>query len=466
MLVRLAIIGVVVCAVVLGGCAQTGPLTGGPADTTAPIVVFTEPSHRSTNVRTSSIRMVFSDYVDRSVRSAVRIQPAARFSVAYAGDEIDIDLREPLLNSTTYILTLGTQYTSRYGVPPKEGYTLVFSTGNRIDTGVIAGSVLSPTLSGFEIFCIPVLADTIINVRRVPPPYRIAIGSTGSFRLEGLRDGEYRIVAVRDANANGVLDSDEDYATATAAVVVRNGVSRPLTLRPAAPVDSVGPFIRRVRANAARTVELQASERIGTVYHTRISVRDSAGTRTLATDTALFSRDGRDRIILRLVDSLGRGSFQLLIGDSAMVDEAGNGNLDTLRVHRFTGSDRPDSMMRRAVIDTVTASPRDVGSILGVFTDSVQRSPSYLLRLIDSKGAPVHALAVRHGSAVRFDSVRPGEYRVDVVIDRNGNGRYDAGDVYPWKHAEEVVELPVALLVRPRWAQEGVRFDMPITSKE
>jgi len=461
MLVQLVLLCVVCSALLLGGCAQTGALTGGDADTTSPTVVRTIPAHRATNVRPSTIRIAFADYVDRSVRTALRIQPDVRFSVNYAGDEIDVELREPLADSTTYIVTLGTQFTSRFGASPKEGYTLVFSTGSNIDTGAITGKVVAANLAGFEIFCLPVVADTVVNVRLVSAPYRLAVGSSGSFRLEGLRDGEYRIAAIRDANNNGLLDADEDYATATQPVVVRRGAAMSVTLRPAAPIDSVGPYVRRVRATAARTIEVQATEPIATAHAGRFAITDSAGTRSVRADTALFARDGRDKIILRLVDSLGLGTFRMSIADSAFFDEANNPNTDTLRLHTFTGSNKADTMFFRPPPDSTTKAPRDAGSIVGVFTDSSARSPHYLLRLIDSKGAPIRAVAVQHGAAVRFDSVPPGDYRVDVVLDHNGNGRYDAGNVFPWIHAEDILDLAVAIQVRPRWAQEGVRFDVP-----
>lgn len=457
---RMAFLIALCCALLLGGCAQTGALTGGPADSTAPTVVMSVPAARSTYVRTKTIRLVFSDYVERSVRSQLRIQPSVPFSVSYAGDEIDVELRQPLADSTTYIVTLGTQYTSRYGTPPAEGYTLVFSTGNTIDTGIVAGKVVAASMSGIEVFCLPAESDTLPDVRLVSPMYRVAVGSNGAFRLEGLRDGVYRIAAVRDANGNGLLDADEDFATATSAITVRGGIAPQITLRPVPPVDSLGPYIRRARALTSRAVELQASERIGSTRPFGFAVADSSGLRTVRLDTILFSRDSRDRLILRLRDSLDTGSFRLTLADSAFADEAGNVNIDTLRTLTFVGSDRPDSIVRRTVSDTTTKRSSDDGIILGVFTDSLRRSPFYLLRLIDPKGAPVRAAAVQHGAAVRFDSVPPGEYRVDVVLDRNGNGRYDAGNVHPWTDAEDVVALPVTLQVRPRWTQEGVRFDV------
>jgi len=465
MIIRPATVAALLGVVLFVGCAQTGPLTGGAANSTPPEVVQTTPSQRTTLFTGSYVNLRFEDYVDRGVRNAIRIQPSVPFFVSYSGDEVDVEFRETLAPATTYVLTVGTSYTSRYGTAPSQAFTLVFATGNAIDTGRIAGSVRAASTTGFEVFCLPVVSDSVLDVRLASPPYRVPVGSSGAFAIEGLRDGIYRIVAVRDANSNGLLDADEDYATATANVEVQNGTSPKVVLRPIAPIDSTGPYILRARAVASRTIELRMSEPIDKAIARRFAITDSASGAVVRTDTVVIPRSGKDRPMLRLLDSLGNASFVLTVSDSAAFDAAGNSNLDTLRVHAFVGSNRADSLHRRQAADTTARPPSTHGSVTGVLIDSSGIGGPLLLRVFDDKGALAHTISVKPMQVVQIDSIAAGEYRLDVVVDSNNNGRYDAGSVHPWRDAEIVIDLPLALTVRPRWTQEGIRFVIPRTEQ-
>jgi uncharacterized protein (DUF2141 family) len=55
-----------------------------------------------------------------------------------------------------------------------------------------------------------------------------------------------------------------------------------------------------------------------------------------------------------------------------------------------------------------------------------------------------------------FSDVPPGTYKLTAFADRNYNGRYDAGSVFPFQSAERFVVLQADITVRPRWTVENV----------
>jgi len=204
----------------MAGCAMKVAPTGGPKDSEPAVLTTMTPPSGTTSMKERTITFEFDDYVDRSVRNAITVLPNARFSTTYGGDELEITFEEPLDTNTTYTVTLGTEWSDLRGNKPSESYTMVFSTGDQIDSGSISGTVFGQSLSNVVIFCYQ-RADTLrptFSPRSVAPKFRLPIGSSGVFSVKGLPDGLYRIVAARDENRNGLLENTEDFVNAPADV--------------------------------------------------------------------------------------------------------------------------------------------------------------------------------------------------------------------------------------------------------
>lgn len=538
----------------LASCAQRGAPTGGPRDQTPPEVVATEPPSGSTNVGTPSIAITFNDYVDRGVRSAVTVQPSATFSVDYAGDVITVNFTEPLRDSTTYVVVVGTDFKNTRGVAPAQARSIVIATGPTLDSGRITGTVAWSSMENIAIFCYPLDGDSIPDPTLTSPPYRIPVGSSGSFRIDGLRRSTYRLVAVQDANRNGRYDGGEAFVTAPRDVTVGDTTETVGTLRMGPAFDRTPPAITRVRALSRRRLDVVASEPIRTsaLRADGVTLQDSTG--ATATVAAVWQPTGqRDHLSVLTQSDVAPGRWTLDLGALAITDTAGNALIDSTRRQRYTVTDIADTVglairsvsiadsaktvrlhdtLRVALSDAVDTSravlssvvtigadtivaptawvspdalqaslPRplqadreyrwtlrlrslvspsgrtmddttvvrtfrtekrsDPGSISGVFVDSSGMQGPFLLRLLDEKGTVLRALPVTDGAPIVVDSVPSTTIRADVLVDRNGNGRYDHGTLVPWTPSEIIVPLAATLQVRPRWALENVRFVLP-----
>jgi hypothetical protein len=197
-------------------CAGQVAPGGGPRDETAPVITGVFPEPNSTHVETDVIRFRFNKYVDQqSFRRALFISPLLDdIEIRWRGREVEIRLHEPLLDQTTYSVTIGTDLRDlREGNRLEESFTLAFSTGDVIDEGRIAGRVYYSEPVGVLIFAYQLrdaaMADTL-DPREQRPDYITQTGRHGVFNLPFLRFGTYRVLAIQDEFQNRLYDPDVD----------------------------------------------------------------------------------------------------------------------------------------------------------------------------------------------------------------------------------------------------------------
>ena len=346
------------CICLLIGCAKKVAPDGGPQDLIPASVVSTEPATGSTNVSATTIRFTFDDYVDRSVRDAFSVMPTVRFSAGYAGDKVDVEFKEPLLPNTTYVVTLGTGYQDIRGNKPLQAVSVVFSTGQDIDTGSISGEIDYSSPATLIIFAYPrsESLDSSFSPAETQPPYRLPVGTSGRFTLNGLADGTYRVMAVRDENKNGLIEASEDFAMAPQDVVVSNGTSRPLILRVGSAIDLTPPEATSARALSHSLVQVSFAERvrIAPSAGAPFTITDSSG-RSLGVSAWYQWRVPDDKVLLRLRDTLVAGTYNVSVAPGAVVDSAGLLIADTARRLSFRGNNIRDTSTLRVL----SVSPKD-----------------------------------------------------------------------------------------------------------
>lgn len=230
------------------GCAQVRDPQGGPQDRTAPMLVQAIPPDGSTHFQARRIVLRFDERIklDR-VRERLLISPApipAPEVVLGGSHEVHILLRGPLAPNTTYLFNIGESVADLTEGNSASGLTYVVSTGDRIDSLSISGTV-HDARSGAAAAKVLVLAhidgDTS-NLAHGRPAYFTRSDSAGRYTLPHMRAGSFRITALVDQNANYRYDlPSEDIAFGDSAVMAGSG----------------GPALRMFRERA--TVQ-QASE--------------------------------------------------------------------------------------------------------------------------------------------------------------------------------------------------------------
>lgn len=267
-------------AALLARCAGQVPPGGGPTDTTAPEIIRTIPPANAVNIKDRTIEIEFSEYVERrTVEESIFISPyVGELEFDWSGTEVAIRFPEPLQKNRTYVVNVGTDVVDRRAKNRMAaGFTLAFSTGDSIDTGLIRGRVYDAKPEGVMIFAylLDGLDADSLDPAKTRPDYIMQTGKNGLFMLSNIPDGTFRLFAIRDEYRDLIYNKQVDaYGVASADIIVspesRNieNIHFRLTRE-----DTTKPFITSVRTVDLSNVQVRFSEPLDSV-----SVDDATAT--------------------------------------------------------------------------------------------------------------------------------------------------------------------------------------------
>jgi uncharacterized protein (DUF2141 family) len=191
------------------GCASDRPPSGGPLDTTPLQVIFSDPAPSTVQVSTKRIQLTFNHAVSaRQLLNSMIISPSiGAYDIAVSGKNVEIKRFRPLEQDRTYILTIDKKLRDNSGRTFATPYSIAFSTGAIIDNGIISGTVINTDCSPSTNALIVAFAERpettgSVSLLQREPDYFIQTDSSGSFSLEHIAKGLYRIVAFNDRNGD------------------------------------------------------------------------------------------------------------------------------------------------------------------------------------------------------------------------------------------------------------------------
>jgi len=196
-------------------CASQGGPPGGPEDKTPPHITSVFPENGSTNVsKKVKIKVEFSEYLtQRSIEPSIFISPYIEggFEVNPDWTSLEIDFNEPLDDSTTYIVTIGTGLSDLHGNPLAETYHLAFSTGSKIEQGQMAGQLYPNNLpkGAPKVLAYIQSSDPVDSLLQRRPDYVTYPDSSGMFSFANMVPGQYLFLALQDQNGNYIYDPGE-----------------------------------------------------------------------------------------------------------------------------------------------------------------------------------------------------------------------------------------------------------------
>ncbi len=198
-------------------CANTTtPPTGGPKDTIPPIVTAIYPGLGATDIPTEKTKLIlkFNEYVVVKDAKSLFLSPPMEKAPKYKlkGKSVVVSFEEPLDSGKTYTLDVTNAIADNNEGNMFPGFTLVFSTGDRIDSMVVTGTVqdcntLKP-LKGATVMLYKDQADSAVFLKR--PDAAVKTDDWGFFCLRNIQDTVYRMYAIIDDNNNNKYDPDVD----------------------------------------------------------------------------------------------------------------------------------------------------------------------------------------------------------------------------------------------------------------
>lgn len=206
---RLVIFTFIISALALyvSSCANQGTPTGGPRDTIPPILVNTSPLNKSTNYKSQEFTLTFDEYVSADqIKSKLVITPRFenQFTFRLKKTSITLFFDEPFEDSTTYTLNFADGISDITEKNPAVNLSLAFSTGPTIDSMFIAGTVSNLYTNEKEKEILIALFDSTdtLDIFTGKPKYFTTTTEAGSFRIENIKDGLYKLYAFHDDNSN------------------------------------------------------------------------------------------------------------------------------------------------------------------------------------------------------------------------------------------------------------------------
>ena len=198
------------------GCANTTtPPSGGPKDTIPPVLTKVSPMPGTTKMSTKSkLRFTFNEYVKIKDANAIYLSPPLekKPKAVIHGKSLDVSFESDLDSNTTYTLDLTDAIADNNEGNLFPGFTLVFSTGDKIDSMCVTGLVqdcntLLP-VKGATVLLYKDHSDSAVFLKR--PVAAAKTDDWGFFAIRNIPDTLYRVYAIKDENNNNRYDPETE----------------------------------------------------------------------------------------------------------------------------------------------------------------------------------------------------------------------------------------------------------------
>jgi hypothetical protein len=446
----LIIVSLMEIMVLSSGCANIIPPEGGPRDTLPPRLVRATPGDSTLNFRGNRIEFTFNEFVDlASPQQNILFSPTLDPNVDVRLRTITVRLRDTLEPNTTYTINFGQALKDLNEGNIARDFTYTFSTGPTFDTLSFRGNVVLSESGKIDTTIVAVLHRNLDDsaVVRERPRYVARLDGNGNFTFNNLPAGTFEIYAL-GGGAGGAAthrryNNREYFAFADSPIVIRPGTP-PITLyaykaegAPATtPATPQTPSNGRNGGNGGN----------GNDRRLRFSTNLSNNEQDLLKNFVVTFEQS-----LRSFDSnrlrLTQDSTFAAVNYKASLDSARRQlTLQTQWAPSTTYNvilDKDfaeDSLGRRLLkSDTLSFVTKDLADYarLRIRLRGADSTQNPVLQLLQN-GTVVYSTSIRSGQ-MGIEQFTPGEYDLQVLFDRNNNGKWDAGQFFGTKRQPEIV---------------------------
>lgn len=427
---------------VMSGCANIIPPSGGPRDSLPPVLVKATPPDSTLNFRGNRIHFTFNEFINlESISSNLIVSPvpASLPVVDYRLNTMTVKFREMPEPNTTYTLNFGHAIRDFNEGNVLPGFSYVFSTGPAIDTLQLRGRVVLAETGKTDSTLIVMLHtdghDSAVVKQR--PRYFTKLDAGGNFIFRNLPPGTFYVYALQDQGGSlRYLDSKQLFAFSDTAIKVEPG-NKPITLYAYAdkpPVPAVLPTLRGRASGADRRIRFTTTltdrkqdilEKFRFTFEQPLMHFDSSLI-AFSTDSAFhpvsgyfWKIDSARKTVTLHVDWKENTLYHLVLQKDFAEDSSGRKLLldDTLSFHTRKKSDYGSLRLRFRHLD-------------------LNKNP--VLQLLQGN-------MLKKSIPFRTDEIYeelfyPGEYELRILYDTNRNGQWDPGRFFGLRRQPEIVQ--------------------------
>lgn len=444
---------------VLSGCANQIPPTGGDRDSLPPLLLKVTPPDSSKGFTAKTITFTFDEFIDQPQELFKNLIVSPMYSNLPSVENklrtLTVKIKDTLEPNTTYYYNFGDAIRDFNEGNVLHNFSYIFTTGNTLDTLQLAGNVLLAETGGIDTTLIVMLHrsgdDSAVIKER--PRYITRLDGKGNFRFQYLPAGVYYIYALKDDNNTRMYSSSQLFAFADSAVEVKPD---------AAPVTLYAYTEKKEQSGA--TVSFTGTNRGGRNEDKRLRFTSNltGNLQDLLGDFALnFDRPLRNLDTTKLQ----------LTTDSSFIYTPSHWELDTLKkkltlhinwkentlYNLILDKDFAEDTLGRKLLKTdtinfTTKKQTDYGSVKVSFLN-IDLAQNPVLQF-SQNGQVVRAFPLTT-SEVYQQLFNPGEYELSILYDRNKNGRWDPGQFFGAKKQPELVRpLTKKITIRANWDNE------------
>ena len=458
------------------GCANITSPSGGKRDKVPPKLVAIFPADSLLNTRPKRIELNFDEYITvNDAIKEVQMSPilAIQPTVTGLNKHVVVKIQDTLLeDNTTYRLSFGSAIRDVHEANVFAKYTYTFSTGKYFDSLQLAGTIIN-AVTGFPDSTNMVVElysskDDDTAVSRHKPKYVTRVDGKGNFVFKGLPRRNFRIYALRDANSNLTYDGPVpgDWIGFTDSVVTPGDAARrSVTLR-------VFPEIPDTAAKKSID-SLARNDKMG-LRKKQIVSRDSSFSYSVNIDTGNIAKRTFDinkfiKVSFNKPPVLNKDKIRLTY-DSADVtitpevsietDSAHPNELHiktdrwaedvvyTLRLAKGFAKDTSGKELMPSKYVFRTNNEDDYGKIK-VNLPAKYGNSRHLL-LVASEKDTIYYKPVSD-TIIHLERVNPAKYTFRIIVDKNGDGVWNTGDLLGHLQPEEIIPYPEPLNLKPGW---------------
>ena len=436
------------------GCAQIGMPTGGPRDSTPPVLLDATPPNNTIHFKGKNIVLTFDEYVhlqDLQKNLLVAPEPKIIPNITSKLKTVSIKIRDTLQPNTTYSFQFGNSIQDINENNPYHDFTYVLSTGSYIDSLTLNGNVIIAQTGKPDSTLIVMLYNNLGDsaVYKEKPRYVARLDSSGNFHFKNLASGTYHLFALKDesgqkmynnpsqlfAFADSAIHIPEEKAPEKLYAYAEEVIEKPVK-KPAAPS----------KKNEEKVLKYTLSASGGT--------QDLLSPLTLTFPVPLKTFDSSK---IQLTDTLSNPVPSTISIDTNQTIITINTNwqedtqYDLMIEKDFATDTLGDELLKADTVRFKTKRTNEYGSIKLNFTNLDKFTHPVLQIVKENKVVDSIKLTAPTFSRKLFD---PGEYDLRILNDTNDNGTWNPGNYQLRKQPEIVTPIPKKLNIRADWDNE------------
>ncbi len=480
--VRFLLLLVTVC--ISAGCANITAPTGGKKDTIPPKLVSVEPADSLLDTNVKRIEMYFDEYITVSdVTKEVELSPilAVQPVVTSNNKHVVVKIVDSLLEkNTTYRVSFGKAIKDLHEGNPfigkgKNGYTYTFSTGPYFDSLELKGKVISAATglpdTGGVLVVLYSAKDKDSAVVKHKPKYVTRANAKGDYTFKGLPGRSFRIYALKDPNNNLIYDgpmTGEMIAFNEQPVTPGDTSQKPVLLRLFSEVVDTAnkntDSVKKATDSIANNTGFKRKKESGNVSYSVNLDTTNAAKRTfditkpikltftkstqLNKDKISLSYDSSDISVPAGITITADTAHPLVYricpgspGDMQWLED----KVYTLKLAKGFAKDTAGKDLMPSRYTFRSREDDDYGKIqLHLPT---KYFGSHFVLMVTTDNDTVYQKPVLD-TVVSLVRLKPGKYTFRVIVDKNGNGKWDTGDLFLKLQPEEVIPYPEELKLR------------------